>query len=57
MRNIEADRRARSLQLRPRPSSKNSKWKMVIAPPMDDMDYVRMERLQRFANNKTRTLK
>jgi hypothetical protein len=57
MRNVEADRRAKSLQLRPRPSCENSKWRIVIDPPMNDMDYVRMERMQRFADNKARTLK
>ena len=57
MRNVEADRKAKSLQLRPRPSCENSKWRIVIDPPMTDMDYVRMERMQRFADNKARTLK
>ncbi|CAB4169261.1 hypothetical protein UFOVP1516_57 [uncultured Caudovirales phage] len=57
MRNIEGDRRARSLQLNPRPSSVNSKWKIAIAPPLSDIEHVRMERLQNFADNKARTSK
>ena len=57
MRNVEADRRAKSLQLRPRLSCENSKWRIVMDPPMTDMDYVRMERMQWFADYKARTLK
>ena len=57
MRNVEADRRAKSLQLRSRLFCENSKWRIVMDPPMTDMDYVRMERMQWFADYKARTLK
>lgn len=49
MRNIEADNRARSLQLNPRPRQTNRKCHIVIEPRMSDEDCVKMDRMRAFA--------